>query len=305
MTLEQLFDRARTRAIFFTAIAGVVSLLLIVRYFVLPWLDPSLTHGGLPLAAKLLEDISTTIVVTVLVAAFLWWITPTRVRNSGVVVVEPRELRRHFSEALANSSDWRFFGGCGRYFRSAVLQEMSRRARQESTSKAVSAIILNPENDLLCERHARYRAGTRRGQNEGNWNKVRVKQELLATIVITKAVAHREGLIDAQIFVSDHFSSFRVDLSQVCVIETREDATAPALRSDSGSYYFAALNDEYRITKEQAKQIANGESECAAVIDLVSLKAAINALGMTSLGLTDPELERVVKLVLHISNPYE
>jgi hypothetical protein len=296
MTLEQIF---------FTAIAVVVALLLIVRYFVLPWLDPSLTQGGLPLAAKLLEDISTTIVVTVLVAAFLWWITPSRVRNSGVVVVEPRELRRHFSEALANSSDWRFFGGCGRYFRSAVLQEMTRRARQESTSKSVSAIVLNPENDLLCERHARYRAGTKRGGSEGNWTKVRVKQELLATIVVTKAVAHREGLIDAHIFVSDYFSSFRVDLSQMCAIETREDATAPALRSDSGSYYFAALNDEYRIAKEQAKQVVGGETECAAATDVVSLKVAIGAVGMTSVGLTDPELEGVVKLVLKVSNPYE
>jgi hypothetical protein len=305
MTLEQLFERARTRAIFFTAIAVVVALMLIVRYFVFPRFDPSLTQGVLPLAAKLLEDISATIVVTVLVAAFLWWITPSRVRNSGIVVVEPRELRRHFAEALAHSSDWRFFGGCGRYFRSAVLQEMSRRARQESTSKSVTAIVLNPENDLLCERHSRYRAGTRRGKNEGNWTKARVKQELLATIIVTKAVAHKEGLIDAHIYVSDHFSCFRVDLSQVCAIETREDATAPALRSDAGSYYFAALNDEYRIVKEQAKLVDGGEAECAAVIDLMSLKMAIKAMTMNSLNLTDSELDGVVKLVLNISNPYE
>ena len=163
-------------------------LLYSVRYFVLPKFDSNLTQGVLPVAAKLLEDTSSTIVVTVLVAAFLWWITPSRVRNSGLVAVEPRELKRYFSEALANSNDWKFVGGCGRYFRSAVLTGMSQRARQESTSKSVSAIILNPENDILCERHARYRAGTKRGANEGNWTKVRVKQELL---LVVKRLARR------------------------------------------------------------------------------------------------------------------
>ncbi len=307
MTLEQLLDRGRTRSIFIFSIGGLVTLLLVIRYFVLPRFEPSLAQGGLPLAAKLLEDVSATIIVTVLVAFFLWWITPSRVRNFGVEIVEPRELPRHFAEALANSNEWRFVGGCGRYFRSAVLQEMTKRARQESTSKSVSAIILNPENDLLCELHARYRAGTKRGQKEGGWTKARVRQELLATIVIAKAVAKRQGLIDLDIFLSDHYSSFRVDISQRCAIETREDPTAPALRSESGSYYFVVLNDEYRIAREQAKPIikGKGEVECAAVTDLASLKLAIAAVGITNLSLSDLELQAVVDLVLNVSNPYE
>lgn len=305
MTLEQLLDRGRTRSIFVWSIVVIVAFLLTIRYFVLPHYEPTLAQGGFPLAAKLLEDISATIIVTVLVAVFLWWITPSRVRNSGIEIVEPRELPRHFNEALVNSKDWRFVGGCGRYFRSAVLQEMTKRARQESTSKSVSAVILNPANDLLCERHARYRAGTKRGQKEGNWTKVRVKQELLATIVIAKAVAKRQGLIDVSIFLSDHHSSFRVDISTVCAIQTREDSTAPALRSDSGSYYFAALNDEYRIANEQAKRVDGGEAECDRVTDLASLKNAITALKLGGLSLNDAELEAVVKMVLNVSNPYE
>lgn len=305
MTLEQLLDRGRTRSIFLWSVSSVVALLLTARYFILPRFDPSLAQGGLPLAAKLLEDFSATIIITVLVAVFLWWITPSRVRNVGIEVVEPRELPRHFAEALLGSSEWRFAGGCGRYFRSAVLQEMSKRARRESTSKAVSAIILNPANDVLCERHARYRAGTKRGQADGNWTKTKVKQELLATIIVSKAVAHRQGLLDVRIFLSDHYSSFRIDISQVCAIETREDASAPALRSDSGSYYYTALIDEYRIALEQAELVVGGESQCDAVKDLPSLKTAIGAMGLNALGLTDSQLEEVVKLTMNVSNPYE
>ena len=124
-------------------------------------------------------------------------------------------------------------------------------------------------------------------------------------MVITKAVAHSEGLIDAQILVSDHFSSFRVDISQLCAIETREDATAPALRSDRGTYYYDALNDEYRLAKEQARVIQGGLLECSKVSDLSSLKNAIIAIGLNALGLSDQELEEVVALIHTASNPYE
>jgi hypothetical protein len=95
-----------------------------------------------------------------------------------------------------------------------------------------------------------------------------------------------------------------VDISQVCAIETREDATAPALRSDAASYYFDALNDEFRVVKEQAKLLPGGETECAAVTDLATLKTALAVLQMNALGLNDAELEGVVNLVKNISNPY-
>ena len=305
MTLEELFERPRTRRIFFAAIIGIVTLLLIARYFALPTFDSSLTQGGLPLIAKIAEDLSATILVTVTIAAFLWWITPSRVRNSGIAVVEPRELKVHFNEALATSSEWQFFGGCGRYFRSAVLVEMQKRARSESTSKRIGVVILNPENTILCEKHARYRSGTRRGKNEGNWTTSRVKQELLATIVITKRFAHSEGLLDIQIYVADHFSGFRVDISQNCAIETREDPTAPALLSEKGSYYYSALSDEYRLWRNQSREITNGEVECESVTDLKSLKHALLTLNLEKHGLTDTELEEVLATIKLPKNPYE
>lgn len=305
MTLEQLFERRRTRLIFFAGVLGFVVLLLVTRYFVLPRFDSTLTQGLFPVLAKVAEDLAATLVITVFVAAFLWWITPSRVSNSGVVVVEPRELKAHFAEALASSSEWRFFGGCGRYFRSAVLGEMGRRARSESTSKYVSAVILNPENDSLCERHARYRSGTRRGKNEGNWTKTRVKQELLATILVAKAVAHREGLLEIHLYVVDHFSSFRVDLAHSCAIETREDPTAPALKCDRGTYYYDALSDEYRLWREQSRELIGGEAECFAASDLNALHVAIGVLGLTKHGLSDAELAHVLHIVGSLKNPYD
>jgi hypothetical protein len=305
MTLEQLFERKRTRLLFFAGVLGVVVLLLVTRYFVLPKFDPTLTQGPLSVLAKVAEDLSATLVITVFVAAFLWWITPSRVSNSAVVVIEPRELKAHFSEALASSSEWRFFGGCGRYFRSAVLGEMRRRVRSESTSKYVAAVILNPDNDSLCERHARYRSGTRRGKSEGNWTRTRVKQELIATILVAKGIAHQEGLLEIHLYLVDHFSSFRVDLAHSCAIETREDPTAPALKSDRGTYYYDALSDEYRLWREQSRELIGGEAECFAAKDLNSLRVALAALGLTKHGLTDAELVHILSIVSSLKNPYD
>ena len=305
MLIDSLFERVRTRNLLFMAVAGLLAVLLSIRYCILPRFDPSLSQGLVPLISQIIDNVSTTIVVTVLVTAILWWIAPPRARRAGVYLVEPRELPGHFHDGLATSATWRFFGGCGRHFRSAVLNTMKQRAQAESTSKSVTAIVLNPENEILCERHARYRAGTRRGQMEGNWTSARVKQELIATIVTTKATSFNQGLLDVEILLSDYFSSFRVDISQSFAIQTREDPTAPALRSEEGSYYYNAQMDEFRLLKEQSTLVRSGAPQCANVSDVQSLRRALTAMDLSSCQLSDPELTEVVRIVRNPENPYQ
>ena len=303
MSVEALFEGKQTRRLFFIAVVFFLLVAFGVRYYVLPSYDPSLSQGWVPLISEAIENVSATLVVTLFLAAFFWWVAPLRVRQPEVDLVEPRDLVGYFREGLATSNDWRFSGGCGRYFRSAVLNAMKERAREDSTSKDLTAIILNPENDGLCERHARYRAGTRRGHAEGNWTKVRVKRELIATIVIVKATSFRR-LLDIGILVSDYSSSFRVDICQSFAIQTREDPTAPALRSKKGSYYYRAQMDEFRLLKEQARVVEGGEPECAEVNSVESLRRALIAMKLTACALSDSELEKVVTIVQSPENPY-
>ena len=291
------------RRLFLVAVGLLLLLLFGVRYYVLPLRDPNLSQGWMPLISQIIDNVSATLVVTLFLAAFLWWVTPPRMRQPEVVLVEPRELAAYFRKGLATSNDWRFSGGCGRYFRSAVISTMKERARAESTSKDLTAIILNPENDGLCERHATYRAGTRRGHAEGNWTRVRVKQELIATLVMVKATSFRQ-LLDVKILVSDYFSSFRVDICQSFAIQTREDPTAPALRSEEGSYYYGAQMDEFRLLREQARVVEGGKLECTEVDDVESLKRALIAMNLTACSLSNPELAEIVKIVQSPENPY-
>ena len=293
------------RRLFLTAVVFMLATFLAVRYFVLPRFDPDLSRGALPLVAQILDNVSTIIVVTLSVAIFLRWIAPSHARQARVSLIEPRELADHFHDGLATSTTWHFFGGCGRYFRSAVLDKMKERATAESTAKSVAAIILNPENQLLCRRHAAYRASTRRGRTEGSWTSTRVKQELIATIVTAKATSCRMGLLlDVKILLSDHFSSFRVDISQSFAIQTREDPTAPALRSEKDSYYYKAQVNEYRLLEEQATLVSGGEHECANAHDVESLKRALKAMDLSACELSDVELAEVVGIVQNPENPY-
>ena len=303
MSVESLFERKHTRRLFLLVVGSLLLVLLGVRYYVLPLYDPSLSQGWMPLIAQIIDNVSVTLVVTLFLAAFFLWVTPPRVRQPGVALVEPRELPAYFREGLATSNSWRFSGGCGRYFRSAVLNAMKQRAREEGTAKDLTAIILNPENGDLCERHANYRAVSRRGHAEGEWTKARVRQELLATIVIIKATSHRH-LLDIGILVSDYFSSFRVDICQSFAIQTREDPTAPALRSDRGSYYYDAQMDEFRLVEKQARLVGGGERECAEVNNVASLRSALASMGLNACLLSESELAEVVKTVQNPENPY-
>jgi hypothetical protein len=135
MTLEQLWSRKKARSLFLLGIFLSVFLLTAVRYFLLPKLDSTLSEGLWPAVAKISEDLSTTLIVTTVVAWFLSLLTPPKVISAGVAVIEPRELKSEFASALGTSNSWSFYGGCGRYFRTGVLNEMKQRVARRIGSK--------------------------------------------------------------------------------------------------------------------------------------------------------------------------
>lgn len=303
MTFDELLNRGRTRSIFLFIFIISVLFLLAVRYYVMPQGFPALKQGWVLIVSSLIDNLVSTGIVTVTLGFLLWWLTPYRVRNAGINVVEPRELKIRFDHALNTTSSWKFAGGCGRYFRSAVVRRLEERARHESSTKSAVAIILNPENSRLCEQHAHYRSSTRRGHDEGNWTAIRVKQELLATLVIAKSACSM--LFDVKVYFSDHFRGDRLDIAECYAIETREDRSAPALQSDSGSYFYQAVMNDFRLIEGQARPIHDGEQECRGVTDIATLKKALYAMDVKNIDLNDGDLGEVVRLVMDRKNPYE
>lgn len=116
MSVESLFEGKQTRSLLFIVVVLFLLVAFCVRHYVLPSYDQSLSRGWALLASQVIDNISATLVVTLFLAAFFWWVAPLRARQPEVDLVEPRDLVGYFREGLATSNDWRFSGGCGRYF---------------------------------------------------------------------------------------------------------------------------------------------------------------------------------------------
>lgn len=304
MTLEEILDKRQARSYFLAGVVLALFCLFAIRFWLIPSFNADLKLTGWQFFAKFTEDLTTGLIVSVAIAIFLWWIAPPKKENAGISLIPADDLKKTFANALKTSNGWSFSGGCGRYFRTAVMDAMAKRALADSFTVKVEAVILNPANQSLCAQHASFRTGTRRGQSEGGWTAEKVKQELLATLIVAKRKKHQNPLIDLTIRVSDHFSGFRVDIAEDYAIETREDPTAPALKCEGGLYYYQALVNEFHLLKEQSKPISGGEVECAAAKDEPSILAALGAMGLGAVSLTTQDVAAIMKAIQKPKNPY-
>ena len=53
----------------------------------------------------------------------------------------------------------------------------------------------------------------------------------------------------------EHFSAFRLDISDDYVVITKEDKEASGLRADKGTYFYDSYIDEERLHERQATNI--------------------------------------------------
>lgn len=303
MTLDDVFSRPYYRRIAVVLMVFVILLLLVSRYFILPFFSPNLQLSFPQFFAKFLEDLSAALIGTLFLAVCVMVLTPPTQSSAKVEVLEASQLKREFSSALNQSDFWWFYGGCGRYFRSAVVSAMGKRASAEGT-KTLRAIILNPTNTVLCEQHANYRAATSRGIQDGQWTASRVKCELLATIVYCLKASQKNTLLKIELSISDRFSTFRADISSISAIETREDPKAPALKSPADSDFYKALKTEFDILAQQSSSVLDSGRKCLLVTDLTTLKQAVSSLMLPGLVVTAAEYLVILGLVKDPVNPH-
>ena len=304
--MDQILAKLHRRKEFYTVVALIAVILMILRYFVLPPFNPVLEMGWLEVIAEFSDKLLISLIVTVFVGSFVFWLTPEVMRNAKVEVIEPREISTLFNTALHTSNVWWYSGGCGRYFRAKTLPEMAKEARRNSLTREVNGLILDPRNESLCEEYASYRRGVRSATQENPWTVKRVRKELVATIIKTAIIQHEEPLLRIKLSLINHFSSIRFDMSSLYVVLTKEDKSAPAIRLDEGTYFYQWYRDEMVLAEKQASQppgfaqrVSLDEVTATHISDYIPL------LGLPSEYLNPQDLEDVLGLIRTTNHPYE
>jgi len=306
MSIESLLSQPHIRRTFFLAVSLVAAVIVGIRYFVLPLIDPSLKVALVPFISRTAESLLMSLLVAVFVGSFLFWITPRVVRVASIEAIEPRALPALFEKAMQVSDFWYYKGSCGRYFRTRTLPVMAYWARNQSISREIVAIILDPRDQAVCETYAEYRNSTRSVDVDGRWDAKRVRREIYATALTVLHYQAHEKMLRVSLGFSRAFSSFRIDLSSLYVIVTKEDRLAPAMKCDKESFFYQSYRDEVYLSQRQGESMLQPAVDT--FLDTLSVQGArdaIQAAGLACAILDERDYEEIVRICLERKNPYE
>ncbi len=300
--MQQILSNTSRRRNFLVIAALLIGCACLVRYFVLPSFDASLSTTLPQFYASLVERLLTSFVVTVLIGLLIFWLEPDVVRRASITTVDPKEISTLLRAAIEPTDKWWFRGGTGRYLRAVTLPQMGKLTRDTSSGKELHVQLIDPRNEGLCQQYANYRRGLHSAKDGEQWTSDRVRKEVYATILSLFVKAGEYPLLNIQLTLLPLFSSFRLDLSSRYVILTKEDPRAPGLRCDIDSEFYIAYRDDLLLTARQGTEIEL--TPISTNLDLASVRRhfANLALGLDSL--SDNFLQSVIQMSKSPVNPY-
>lgn len=246
--MEEILSKKHYRRSFYSTISLLLVCALTWRYYAIPSIDAKTAISGSQFSAILLENLIISLIVTILIGSFIFWLRPEIIKKSAMEVIEPREINPLLKEATHDTKSWIYKGACGRYTRATTLPKLADAARNESLGRDIRIYLLNPQNTKLCEEYATYRRSLKSSSGD-DWSCQQVQEEVIATAICAMKYKKVEPLLGINIFFVDHFSAFRLDISDKYVVVTKEDKSAAALKADAGTYFYNSYKDDVRLTE--------------------------------------------------------
>ncbi len=304
--MDAIFSKEHHRRTFFLLVAMVLVSALGVRFFVLPYYVPAQAITGAALFGMFLDNLVVSLLLAVLLGGFVFWLTPGIVTRSAIEVIAPKQINALLKNAAVSTRTWFYSGSCGRFIRATIIPKLAEAARTESLGRDITICILNPKNEPLCAAYATYRRSLKSANNGVPWSQHVVQEEILATAVAALRFQFSDPLLRIRLFFVDHFSAFRLDISDHYVVITKEDKEAAALRADAGTYFYDSYKDDVRLTERQSKEmICRGKLEFGASVDEAKLREALRCADIFEEGkLEELDVSHLLEQINSPSDPY-
>jgi hypothetical protein len=304
--MDEILSKQHYRRTFFWVVTLILALALVTRVFVLPFFAPDQSLTGSALLGSLLDNLVVSLFLAVFLGSFVFWLTPSIVRRSAIEVIAPKEINPLLKSAIGATRFWIYKGGCGRYTRATTIPKLAAAARAAGIGRDITLCILNPKNDALCTAYATYRMSLKSSNAGTPWSRQVVQEEVLATAVTALRFRFSEPLLHIRVFFVDHFSAFRLDISDQYVVITKEDHEASALRADAGTYFYDSYKDDVRLTEKQSTEMTcRGKLEFVGSMDEDKLREALRCTNVfDEANLVDLDIARLLSCINAPSDPY-
>jgi hypothetical protein len=230
---------------------------------------------------------------------------------AGVRVLHGPEVGKALEKARKTTDHWTFKGGTGTYLRAVTLPGCIDQARREKRGVRIRLQIIDPTNEELCDRYARFRRSLS-AQPDGTgerWTLERTRKESFATVLAACWHRQRFDLLDIDVRLASLATTFRWDLSSQCIIITQEDPQVPALMFERGKFYYDRWNTELQTTLDQARRVPVEEAAKAVSLSEEPTVEEVSRL-FTRLNLELPSsfsprsIQDIIQKAIQAKNPY-
>lgn len=224
--------------------------LLIALFTIALLLDWKL--GTLPFIETMLGYIRA-IAAAILTSLFLLWVVssfiPRQKTSEGMVELEAAKITKEFDSLLSTATRWRYKGNFGRYMRGKVLPTLAERQNCH-----ISACVIDPNNQALCEKHALYRGRINSIDKGRQYNADTVALQILVTVVICSWYSkNRRVVID--LYLSASFDPVRIDSNDEAMIITVEDRRQPALKINRDHFTYEHFETSMEFARDQGTKV--------------------------------------------------
>ncbi|USH04373.1 hypothetical protein K6Q96_21795 [Grimontia kaedaensis] len=253
--MDNILSKKHYRRSFFTVVILVLVIAFILRFIGVPHFYPSAKVDLTKFLVSILDTLTVSLLITVFIGSFVFWLTPEIIKKSTMDIIEPKEINPLFKKAAADTKTWIIKGACGRYTRAVTIPSLAQSAKHEGIGRDIRIIMLDPAKIDTCEEYANYRRSLKSASTRGPWTKEKVQEEVIATVLTALQFKYKEPLLTINIHLASTFSAFRLDISDSYVIVTKEDKEAAGLRADAGTYFYNSYKDETRLVERQSKKV--------------------------------------------------
>ena len=292
--MEKILGNPKIRRLFYALFVLGLVILIVLKYFL----------NGIPYIDSILNDLIASIVTTVLIGAFVFYVFP-KAEDLDFEIIEPTRIQEELSKGRLSTDYWYFTGGTGMFTRAVTLPELAKRARIINKPIELKLQLIDPLNWELCQKYAEYRRGLNTASNNRKlWTVKYVRNQSFATIVKSIIISSQEPLLEITIGLKNNFSLFRLDLSSSCVIVTKEDPREVAFIFYKSSSSFNSYYHEFKETFKQTRISKN----CTTSINFSELdkENLIKILKNVDLyeNIDDEDLDLILNLTKNSVNPY-
>jgi hypothetical protein len=304
--MDAILSNKRYRAIFLLSSSAFLIALFLVRYKVLPPFDSHLSQSFTEISAALVEGLITTSIVTIMVAAFIFFATPAVMRVAKIEVVAPKAIGPLLKEASMKSVRWTLKGGMGRYTRAETLPMLVRVARESGVRRRIRLILIDPDNESACKSYAIYRNGLSSALKRNPLTAASVRDQILATILATSKAGVTESMVDVELILLPVWSVMRIDLSDQYVLITSEDGREPGLRADNGTPFYGTYAKDLDLIALQGRCLPPLERLLDPQFDSADdLRLLMDRLKLVHRDLDAERLQRIWNLIAKGGHQYE